>query len=268
MSAMETDNKRPNAALINREWFEAAKTICHPELLGRILYAATEYVLYGKISVDISGQAGIVLAMIKPALDSDIAKYNERCARNAANARSQRQPVAASGTQSQRVGANTTTTSTPTTTTTSTPNPSLSIDQQREIEKFLIYGYFWSTGSKAVADELSAFWSYYESLGWKNNKGAEIVSKVAAARMWRRQYETGNVPNGCDAWYKALQSCTVPDVNVWKGFAGAEKIDDTAVVRVRFNSKFIDDLRSAVPTLERSLCSMWRVSAIRWEQVP
>lgn len=262
---METDNKRPNAALINREWFEAAKTICRPELLGRILYAATEYVLYGKISVDISDQAGIVLAMIKPALDSDIAKYNERCARNAANARSQSQRVAASGTQSQRVAANTNTTTTPTTTTTSTTTPSLSIDQQREIEKFLIYGYFWSTGSKAVADELSAFWSYYESLGWKNNKGAEIVSKVAAARMWRRQFETGNVPNGADAWFKALQSCPVPDVNVWKGFAGAEKIDDTAVVRVRFNSKFIDDLRSAVPTLERSLCSFWRVSAIKWE---
>lgn len=264
---METDNKRPNAALINREWFEAAKTICGPELLGRILYAATEYVLYGQISVDISGQAGIVLAMIKPALDSDIAKYNERCARNAANARSQSQRVAPSGTQSQRVGANTNTTTTPTTTTTTTTNPSLSIDQQREIEKFLIYGYFWSTGSKAVADELSAFWSYYESLGWKNNKGAEIVSKVAAARMWRRQYETGNVPNGANAWFKALQSCPVPDVNVWKGFAGAEKIDDTAIVRVRFNSKFIDDLRSAVPTLERSLCSMWSVLWIKWEQV-
>lgn len=262
---METDNKRPNAALINREWFDAACNVLSAQDLGMVLVNACRYV-YGLPEVAMNNQVQkAVFAMIKPALDSDITKYNERCARNAANARSQSQRVAASGTQSQRVDANTTTTTTTTPTTTTTTNPSLSIDKQREIEKFLIYGYFWSTGSKAVADELSAFWSYYESLGWKNNKGAEIVSKVAAARMWRRQYETGNVPNGADAWFKALQSCPVPDVNVWKGFAGAEKIDDTAIVRVRFNSKFIDDLRSAVPTLERSLCSFWRVSAIKWE---
>lgn len=264
---METD-KRPNAALINREWFDSACGILNPRDLGSLLLGAVEYVLNGTYPERLQGAASIVFAMVKPALDSDIAKYAERCARNAANARSQSQRVAASGTQSQRVVANTTTNTTTTPTTTPNTTPSLSIDQQREIEKFLIYGYFWSTGSKSVADELSAFWSYYESLGWKNNKGAEIVSKVAAARMWRRQYETGNVPNGADAWYKALQSCPVPDVNVWKGFAGAEKIDDTAVVRVRFNSKFVDDLRAAVPTLERSLCSMWKVSAVRWEQVP
>lgn len=267
MSAMETDNKRPNAALINREWFDAAGNILSVEHLGVVLVNACRYVFGLDQYAGMTAVQGAVMAMIKPALDSDIAKYNERCARNAANARSQSQRVVASGTQSQRVDANTTTTPTTTPTTTTTKNPSLSIEQQREIEKFLIYGYFWSTGSKAVADELSAFWSYYEALGWKNNKGAEIVSKVAAARMWRRQYETGNVPNGADAWYKALQSCPVPDVNVWKGFAGAEKIDDTAIVRVRFNSKFIDDLRSAVPTLERSLCSMWRVLTVKWEIV-
>ena len=264
---METDNKRPNAALINREWFDAASSVLGVEQLGVVIVNACRYVFGLDQYVGMNQVQGAVLTMIKPALDSDIAKYLDRCARNAANARSQRNPVAASGTQSQRVGANTTPTPTPTTTTTTTTTPSLSIDQQREIEKFLIYGYFWSTGSKAVEDELSAFWSYYESLGWKNNKGAEIVSKVAAARMWRRQYETGNVLNGADAWYKALQKCPVPDVNVWKGYAGAERIDDRAVVRVRFNSKFVDDLKAAVPTLERSLCSMWSVLSVRWEYI-
>lgn len=264
---METDNKRPNAALINREWYAAAKSVLNANQLGQLLVKACEYVFAGGDGVQYDTFVTMAFAMVKPALDSDIAKYNERCARNAANARSQSQRVAASGTQSQRVGANTTTTTTPTTTTTTTTTQSLSPESSEEKEKWLIYGYFWSTGSKAVADELSAFWSYYESLGWKNNKGAEIVSKVAAARMWRRQFETGNVPNGANAWFKALQSCAVPDINVWKGFAGAEKINDTAIVRVRFNSKFIDDLRSAVPTLERSLCSMWSVLWIKWEQV-
>ena len=264
---MVTDNKRPNAALINREWLEAATSVLDRKTLSEAVLCACEYVLYGRINQSVGGSLGVVLAMIKPALDSDIAKYNERCARNAANARSQSQRVAASGTQSQRVGANTTTTPTTTTTTTPTTTPSLSPEKGEEREKWLIYGYFWSTGSKAVADELSAFWSYYESLGWKNNKGAEIVSKVAAARMWRRQFETGNAPDGAETWFKALQTCPVPDVNVWKGYAGAERIDDHAVVRVRFNSKFVDDLRSAVPTLERSLCSMWRVPAVVWEHV-
>ena len=264
---METDNKRPNAALINREWFDAARSIMSVQDLGIVLVRACEYV-FGSETFDIGGDVQkAVFAMIKPALDSDIAKYNERCARNAANARSQSQRVVASGTQSQRVGANTTTTPTTTSTTTSTTTPSLSPEKGEEREKWLIYGYFWSTGSKAVADELSSFWSYYESLGWKNNKGAEIVSKVAAARMWRRQFETGNAPDGAETWFKALQTCPVPDVNVWKGYAGAERVDDRAVVRVRFNSKFVDDLRSAVPTLERSLCSMWRVQKVDWEHV-
>lgn len=264
---METDNKRPNAALINREWFDAASSVLGVEQLGIVLVNACRYVFGLDQYAGMTAVQGAVMAMIKPALDSDIAKYNERCARNAANARSQSQRVAASGTQSQRVDANTTTTTTTTSTTTTTTTPSLSPEKSEEREKWLIYGYFWSTGSKAVADELSAFWSYYESLGWKNNKGAEIVSKVAAARMWRRQYETGNAPNGAEVWFKALQTCPVPDVNVWKGYAGAERIDDHAVVRVRFNSKFVDDLRSAVPTLERSLCSMWKVQAVDWENV-
>lgn len=264
---METDKKRPNAALINREWYDSAQEILTREELGSAVLNAIAYVLYGDELPPSTSKVGIVCRMIKPALDSDIAKYNERCARNAANARSQSQRVAASGTQSQRVEANTTTTPTTTPTTTSTTTPSLSPEKGEEREKWLIYGYFWSTGSKAVADELSAFWSYYESLGWKNNKGAEIVSKVAAARMWRRQFETGNAPDGAETWFKALQTCPVPDVNVWKGYAGAERVDDHAVVRVRFNSKFVDDLRSAVPTLERSLCSMWRVPAVVWEHV-
>ena len=91
-------------------------------------------------------------------------------------------------------------------------------------ERWLTWGYFWSTGSKAVKEECTAFWSYYESLGWKNNKGAAIVSKMAAARMWRRQYETGRTPNGADAWFKALQECPVQDYRIWDAYAGAERV--------------------------------------------
>ena len=94
---METDSKRPNAALINREWFDAARSVLSIQDLGIVLVKACEYV-YGQDTFSIGGELQkAVFAMIKPALDSDIAKYQERCARNAANAKSQRQRVAASG---------------------------------------------------------------------------------------------------------------------------------------------------------------------------
>lgn len=259
------DIKRPNAALINREWFEAARTICQPELLGRILYAATEYVFYGKISIDISGQAGIVLAMIKPALDSDIAKYRERCERNADNARRGSQRVAPSRSEWERVGASTTTTTTTTSTTTQSLSPVEVKPEEIEREKWLIYGYFWSTGSKAVLQECNAFWSYYEALGWKNNKGAAIVSKLAAARMWRRQFETGDCPNGAAAWFNAVKECPVNDYNAWHIYAGAEKTDTGALIRLRCNETFLADLMKVLPALKKSLQGAMRAAEIDFE---
>lgn len=244
------DDKRPNAALINREWFEAAKTICQPELLGKILYAATEYVLYGKISIDISGQAGIILAMIKPSLDSDIAKYMERCARNAANARSKRVgasgsewvPTATSGEQQQQQPQ---------------PQPqqqpqSLYKESEDEgkREKFSIFGYFWSVGSVDPKAECQAFWAYYESLGWKNNKGAPIVSKLACARMWRRQFETRPPKQGAAEWFGAFKECKIPDISVFITYMGAEYIaEEKGAVRVniRANEPFIESIKEKVP---------------------
>ena len=112
---MDNETKRPSAALINREWFEAAQTIITEEGLGRVVLAACKYVFYGENAFLNSPVEKAVFAMIRPALDSDVEKYAERCARNAANAKSQRQRVAASGSESQRVAANTTTTTTTTT---------------------------------------------------------------------------------------------------------------------------------------------------------
>ena len=265
MIAMESDTRRPNAALINREWFESAKSVLNKGQLKAVVCAAVEYVLYGNEDKTLDQMESVVFAMVRPALDSDIAKYTERCARNAANAKSQRQRVAASGTQSQRVEANTTTTSTPTTTTTSTPTTSLSPERSEEIERFLIFGYFWSTGSKAIKEETNAFWSYYESLGWKNNKGAEIANKLAAARMWRRQFETGTAPNGAEAWFKALQTCTIPDCNAFLAFMGAERKENEVVVRLRCNRSFYESMKAAVPDLEPTLRRLWRAQVLTIE---
>lgn len=263
---MESDN-RPNAALINREWWESARKVLSYEEQGKLLIEAVEYVFNGVGRVLPKGKVGIVFEMIKPALDSDITKYRERCARNAANARSQRQRVAASGNQSQQEGAITTTTPTTTTTTTPTTTQTLSNERTTEREKWLVYGYFWSSGSKAVAEECSEFWNYYEALGWKNNKGATIVSKLAAARMWRRKYESGKAPNGSEGWFKVLQDCPVADYGVWKAYAGAERNDSGVIVRLRVSEQYLAQLREHMPNIERLLQAIWRAPAVTFELV-
>ena len=100
---METDNKRPNAALVNREWYLAAKSVLNAAQLGQLLVKSVEYVLDGSNDVKYDTFVEMAFAMVKPALDSDIAKYLERCARNAANARSQSQRVAASGSEWEQI---------------------------------------------------------------------------------------------------------------------------------------------------------------------
>lgn len=259
---MSDDIKRPNAALINREWLEAAKGVLSRDDLAKAVLCACEYVLYGQIGQSIGGSLGVVIAMIKPALDSDLVKYAERCARNAANAKSK--PTAASGSEWQRVGANTTTTPT-TTSTSTTTTTSISIsdkEKETDVEKWLVFGYFWSSGSKCVKEECNAFWSYYEALGWKNNKGALIENKLAAARMWRRQFETGEPPAGAADWFRAIAPCRVPDYNAWYCYAGAERNEAGIVVHLRCAATFWESLRDTIPTLEKSLQKAWRVSEI------
>ena len=254
---METEN-RPNAALINKEWYESAKGVLGARDLSCVVIAAIEYVLYGDTGITLQDSAKVVFAMIRPALESDIEKYRERCARNAANARSGRERVIASGTQSQPVGANTTKTTTPTTTSTSTTTPSLSPDEKRKRERFIIYGYFWSVGSSDPMGEMNAFWDYYESLGWKNNKGAVIVSKQSAARMWRRQFETKTPPDGAQAWYRAVQTCNILDPTAFTIFAGAERVEEKVIIRLRCTNYYLSQLRENTPRLEVDLRAIWR----------
>lgn len=254
---METEN-RPNAALINKEWYESAASVLEGKKLAQLVLYAVQYVLYG-ISPETEDQMiKVVFAMIRPALDSDIAKYRERCARNAANARSGRERTAASGSEWQRVAANTTPTPTPTPTTTTTTTPSISNEEQRNRERFVIYGYFWSIGSADPKAELNAFWDYYESLGWKNNKGAVIASKLAAARMWRRQFETKTPPNGAQTWYKAVQTCKILDPTAFTIFAGAEKVNEKVIIRLMCTNNYLSQLRENTPSLEPNLRAIWR----------
>lgn len=261
---MEAEN-RPNAALINKEWWESARKVLSYEEQGILLIEAVEYVLYGIGRTNGGGKVGIVFEMIRPALDSDIVKYRERCARNAANARSGRERVVASGSQSQQVGANTTTTPTTTQNTTTTPTTSLSSEERRDRERFEIFGYFWSVGSADPKAELDAFWDYYEALGWKNNKGAVIISKLAAARMWRRQFETKAMPDGTQQWYKAVKECSIPNPKVFSVLMGTEREGEKILVRLSCSEKFFAQIRENTPRLEADLRAFWRGLEVAFE---
>lgn len=243
-------NNRPSAALINKEWYESAKSVLSAAELGHLVCAAVEYVIGGVEPSELTAGERIVFAMVKSSLDSDVVKYNERCARNAANARSKRvaasdsewQRVAASGEQHQHQPQ-------------PQPQPqpqSLSNEneEERQREKFSIFGYFWSVGSADPKAECQAFWAYYESLGWKNNKGAKIVSKLACARMWRRQYETRPPKQGATEWFRAFGECKIPDISVFLAYMGAEiSADEPGLVRVnmRANEPFIKSIWDKVP---------------------
>lgn len=106
--------------------------------------------------------------------------------------------------------------------------------------------------------ELNAFWDYYESLGWKNNKGAVIVSKQSAARMWRRQFETRTPPDGAQTWFKAVQACKIIDTTVFTIFAGSERVDEKMIVRLRCTANYLSQLRENTPKLEADLRAVWR----------
>ena len=253
----ESDEKRPRAALINREWFMAARRVLPADELGRVLVAAIEYVLEDVTSDKLNQDERIVFEMARPWLDSDISAYRARCERNSRNARSQSQRVAASGSEWQRVDANTTQKTTTTPTTSSTLSREVESDKKIGREKWLIYGYFWSTGSKAIKEECNAFWSYYESLGWKNNKGAAIVSKLAAARMWRRQFENGTAPNGSEVWFKVVQSCSIADYRLWMGYLGAERVEDHVEVRLKLTATYIEQLQKVLPEICKDLSRAW-----------
>ena len=244
------ESKRPSAALINREWYDAAAGVLPEDGLGRVLVAAVSYVLNGNIVSLSNAVEKAVFKMIVPALDSDIQRYLERCARNAANARKGAERVAASGSEWERVGANTTTTSTTTPTTTPTLSREaepVEIDRQ----KFLIAGYFFSKGSESPVEEMLAFWNYYESLGWKNNKGADIVRKQAAAAMWHCQFALGRELEGASIWYEYWSRAQVYDLRVWSAFRSLVRVDDTSAhLRCSCKPDFFEWLRGpAMPIL-------------------
>lgn len=194
-----------------RSWYEAAKKVLpDPERL--LFYEAVfSYAFTGQDPAGCKRDVKAMFEMVRPWLDSEEERYQERCERNRRNAQSKK-PVAASGTQSLPVATNTNT-NTKTNTNTNTNTISLT----RERERFLICGLFFLRGALHPGEELERFWQYYESLGWRNNKGAAIVKKVAAAKMWNLQQTSSSIPSDIAAeWYGAMVACNTTSIDVFE----------------------------------------------------
>lgn len=197
--------------IVNRTWWAAA--VQELSALDRLAFydALLQYAFTDEFTEHLPAAVRPMMAMVVPFIDADKVKYSERVERNRANARGGKR-VAASGSQSLPVAPNTNTT---TNTNTNTNNNTISISPEKE--KFFVCAMFYARGAIKPAEETTRFWDYYESLGWRNNKGAQIVRKTAAARMWSLQ--TGTTERDLQtrqAWARCMTTCDSARLEVFE----------------------------------------------------
>lgn len=213
---METEYKI-KGVIFARNWYAAVRPGLLPSDRLQFYDAVFEYAFEGSVLQGMSPAVQIAFDMVKPFIDQDIVKYRERCERNRVNARG-RQRVAASGSESLPVATNTSTNSN-----TSTNNNNNTISLSEEKEKFFICALFYSRGSISPGMELNKFWQYYESLGWRNNKGAPITKKMAAAKMWDLQSGVTKMALAPRvAWSNAMLQCDSCDIRVFDNLVRVE----------------------------------------------
>ena len=216
------------AAMFRLEWLDKARQLLPNPADRAIFYECLMCRAFEREQPSVENPiVAAMFAMAESAIAQDLEKYAARCERNRENAakRYQSQPVAASGSQSLPVAASgyqslpNTSTSTSTNTNTSTSTSSISIESaDEEREKYLIYCTLFARGALDVQSEFDSFYNYYAALGWKNNKGAQIVSKVSAAAMWRFSGDTAANLSEREQWAKAFRNADTTASVVWTAF--------------------------------------------------
>lgn len=216
-----------------RAWYDAVRPGLLPSDRLQFYDAVFQYAFDGQILTGMVAPVKIAFSMVRPFIDQDIEKYRERCERNRNNAKGGKR-VAASGSQSLPVATNT---NTNTTTNTNNNNNTISLSEERE--KFLVVGMFFARGSLQPVAEMNKFWNYYESLGWKNNKGAEIKRKSAAARMWNLQSGvTKKALAPRVAWLDAVSRCDYSDTVIFDNLVEFRPVDGTLHIITRECERF------------------------------
>lgn len=220
------------AAMFREEWLDKAKQLLPNPSDRALFYECLMCKAFEREMPTIDNPiVSAMFIMAESAITADLEKYAARCERNRENALkrvaasgTQSQRVVASGTQSQRSLPNTSTnTSTSTNTNTSTSTSTISIESaDEEREKYLIYCTLFTRGALDVQSEFDAFYNYYAALGWKNNKGAQIVSRVSAAAMWRFSGDTAANLAEREQWSKAFKNADTTASYIWTTFRHME----------------------------------------------
>lgn len=223
------------SAFIRKEWYDAASSILSSDERLELYDLICGYAFQGSTPAIKHGKVAALWALIRPALDQDAEKYEAKCERNRKNAsRSQSLPVAATGYQSLPVAANT---NTNTNTNTKSATFSQSSEDDEKKERFDCMGIIFSRGATKPLEECKRMWGYYESLGWKNNKGAAIVSKRSAAAMWRLQCDIIAEPQMARLWWRLFKSVAGTPYVLWDAWKGMHRDGDTLHIYMKRDSR-------------------------------
>lgn len=266
------------AAYFREEWLDKALQLL-PEAADRaIFYESLMARAFGReIPTCTNPIVSAMYVMAESAIAADIAKYDAKCERNRENAQKR---VAASGNQSQRVVASgsdtnqsqpSTSTSTSTSTNTNTSSSTSTISNEPltdERERYLIYCTLFTRGALDIQTEFDNFYNYYSSLGWRNNKGAPIVSKVSAAAMWRLSGDTCANLAERENWSKAFRNASTTSPLVWLSFRSmrVEVADSTRVlhIHIALNTKQIEALEDACERQLRAIMGLYQANTIEY----
>lgn len=269
------------AAMFREEWLDKARQLLPNAADRAIFYECLMCKAFERDIPEISNPIiAAMFCMAESAITQDLEKYAAKCERNRENALkrvvasgNQSQRVVASGSDSQQSQPNTTTSiNTSTNTNTSTSTTSISQDEhEREREIYSIYYTLFNRGALNVQEEFNLFWNYYEALGWRNNKGAQIVSKVSAASMWRMQGETCINLAERQSWARAFKTCNVTSPLIFTSFQSlkVEILDDERMLHIytSFNEKQINTLEDKCERNLRVLMSLYDCTGIMYHRL-
>lgn len=266
------------AAMFREEWLDKARQLLPNPADRATFYECLMCRAFERDQPTIDNPiVGAMFAMAESAIAQDLEKYAARCERNRENAakRYQSQPVDASGSQSLPVAASgsqslpNTSTSTSTNTSTNTSTSTISNENgDSDRDRYLIYCTLFSRGALDVQSEFDSFYNYYAALGWKNNKGAPIVSRVSAAAMWRISGEIAGNLSQREMWAKAFRNADTTSVLVWTSFRDmrVEVQDTTRVLHIHLalNTKQIEALEDKCARSLRSLMSTYECKSLEY----
>lgn len=240
---MESEYKI-KGCIVSRTWWAAAVQELSPADRLAFYDGLLQYAFTDELPGNLPAAVRPMMAMVVPFIDADKVKYSERVERNRANARGGKR-VAASGSQSLQVANNT---NTNTSTNTNTNTNTISISEERQ--KFLVCGQLFARGAMQPREEMQRFWAYYESLGWKNNKGAPIVRKQSAAAMWNMQFGvTENAPELRKAWYDAFVRLESADYVIFDNVKRLTISEGNVVIAAKDFRQFAELLRTRYPQI-------------------